>query len=220
MQAYSKAKNIFHEDETFKEQAIDFNSPRSIYLYFKRFFDIVISLIGVIVSFPCLVLFGMLIKLESKGQVFYFQERVGHNGKIFNIIKLRSMRTDAEVSGAVWAQKNDPRVTRVGKFIRMTRIDELPQFINVLLGDMSIVGPRPERPVFTSQFNKEVPGFIDRLQVKPGITGWAQVNGGYEVSPEEKLTLDKYYIGKMSFLLDFKILIMTIKVCITSDGAR
>jgi lipopolysaccharide/colanic/teichoic acid biosynthesis glycosyltransferase len=162
----------------------------------------------------------MLIKLESKGQVFYFQERVGHNGKIFNIIKLRSMRTDAEVSGAVWAQKNDPRVTRVGKFIRMTRIDELPQFINVLLGDMSIVGPRPERPVFTSQFNKEVPGFIDRLQVKPGITGWAQVNGGYEVSPEEKLTLDKYYIGKMSFLLDFKILIMTIKVCITSDGAR
>lgn len=130
------------------------------------------------------------------------------------------MGVNAEKNGAQWATKNDPRVTKVGAFIRKTRIDELPQLFNVLKGDMSLIGPRPERPMFTAQFNEEIPGFIDRLQVKPGITGWAQVNGGYDITPREKLELDRYYINNMSFWLDLKIILKTIKVCITGDGAR
>nr|WP_245934730.1 sugar transferase [Anoxybacillus vitaminiphilus] len=191
-----------------------------LYPYIKRFFDVLLSLLALPIAVPIIFIFAVIIKLETPGPAFFLQERVGLHGKYFKVIKLRSMGVNAEKNGAQWAAKNDPRVTKVGAFIRKTRIDELPQLFNVLKGDMSLIGPRPERPIFTAQFNEEIPGFIDRLQVKPGITGWAQVNGGYDITPREKLELDLYYINNMSFLLDLKIILKTIKVCITGDGAR
>ena len=130
------------------------------------------------------------------------------------------MRIDAEKNGAQWAQKNDPRITKVGNFIRKTRIDEIPQLLNILKGDMGLIGPRPERPELTYQFNEEIPGFINRLVVKPGLTGWAQVNGGYEISPQEKLVWDLDYIKNRSILMDIKIILRTVKVVITGEGAR
>ncbi|WP_407712061.1 exopolysaccharide biosynthesis polyprenyl glycosylphosphotransferase [Caldibacillus debilis] len=190
------------------------------YPYIKRILDILLVLLALPIAIPIILIFAIFIKLETPGPAFFLQERVGLHGKYFKVIKLRSMELNAEKNGAQWATKNDPRVTKVGAFIRKTRIDELPQLFNVLKGDMSLIGPRPERPVFTAQFNEEIPGFIDRLQVKPGITGWAQVNGGYDITPREKLELDRYYINNMSFWLDLKIILKTIKVCITGDGAR
>lgn len=191
-----------------------------IYPYVKRIFDILISFLSMPIALIIITIFAIIIKIESPGPAFFLQERVGLNGRKFLIIKLRSMRIDAEKNGAQWAAKNDPRVTKVGAFIRKTRIDELPQLFNVLKGDMSLIGPRPERPIFMEQFNKEIPGFVDRLKVRPGITGWAQVNGGYDITPKEKLELDRYYIKNMSFFLDLKIILKTIKVCVTGDGAR
>ncbi|SEM78889.1 sugar transferase [Lihuaxuella thermophila] len=192
----------------------------SLYPFFKRVFEVVFSIALLLFTLPVLVLTAIAIKLESPGPVFYKQERVGLNGRTFNIIKLRSMRTDAEKNGPQWAAKNDPRVTQVGKFIRKTRIDEIPQLINVLRGDMSLIGPRPERPMFTEQFDKEIPGFKKRLAVKPGLTGWAQVNGGYEATPAEKLQMDLYYIRNQSFRLDMQILLRTVWVVISGSGAR
>lgn len=171
-------------------------------------------------TLPLIVIFGILIKLESEGPIFFRQERVGQHGKYFYVIKLRSMKDDAEKNGAQWAERDDPRVTKVGKFIRKTRIDELPQLWNVLKGDMSLIGPRPERPMFTAQFNNQIPVFVERLIVKPGLTGWAQVNGGYDITPREKLKYDLYYINNMNLLLDLKIILLTIKVVFTGNGAR
>ncbi|MBA4548175.1 sugar transferase [Thermoactinomyces intermedius] len=195
-------------------------SGQTIYPIFKRAFEIVFSIALLLFTLPVLVLTMIAIKLESPGPVFYKQERVGLNGKRFEIIKLRSMRTDAEKNGPQWAAKNDPRVTRVGKFIRKTRIDELPQLINILRGDMSLIGPRPERPVFTEKFDKEIPGFKKRLLVKPGLTGWAQVNGGYEMTPAEKFELDMFYIQNQSFKMDMQILFRTVWVVVSGNGAR
>lgn len=192
----------------------------NLYSKLKRYMDFIFSIIGLIITFPIILFFSILIKVETPGPVFFLQERVGLNGRYFNVIKLRSMGIDAEKNGAQWAQKNDPRVTRIGGFIRKTRIDELPQLWNVVVGDMSLVGPRPERPMFTAQFNEEIPGFVERLKVKPGITGWAQVNGGYDISPREKLILDRQYIRNMSLLLDIKVILKTIWICITGSGAR
>ncbi|WP_396954542.1 sugar transferase [Neobacillus sp.] len=193
---------------------------RTFYFFIKRFSDILFSILGLLISSPIMLLFAVLIKLETPGPVFFTQERVGLNGVNFNVIKLRSMGIDAEKHGAQWAEINDARVTKIGAFIRKTRIDEIPQFINILKGEMSLVGPRPERPIFTTQFNKEIPGFVDRLAVKPGLTGWAQVNGGYDISPKEKLEFDRYYIKKLSIMLDIMIIFKTIKVCLTGSGAR
>ncbi len=190
-----------------------------IYEYTKRVFDVVLSSIGLIVAIPLMVIIGIAIKLDTKGPIFYCQERVGKNGKVYTLYKLRSMHENAEENGAQWAEEDDPRVTKVGRFIRKTRLDELPQLFNVLKGDMSLVGPRPERPVFTYQFNEQIPGFINRLQVKPGLTGWAQVNGGYELTPAEKLEYDLYYIENRSIWLDIKIILKTIKVVLTGKGA-
>jgi exopolysaccharide biosynthesis polyprenyl glycosylphosphotransferase len=192
----------------------------SIYLAIKRLLDFLCAFIGLTILSPIILLVGVAIKLETPGPIFYTQERVGFNGKYFKVIKLRSMGVNAEKEGAQWAEKNDPRVTKVGSFIRKTRIDEIPQFLNVLKGEMSIIGPRPERPIFTAKFNNEIPGFINRLAVKPGVTGWAQVNGGYEITPEEKLKLDLYYIEKKSLLLDINIILKTLRVVITGEGAR
>jgi len=192
----------------------------TFYIAAKRLFEIVFCIGLFLFTLPVFVLTALAIKLESPGPIFYRQERNGLGGKTFYVIKFRSMRVDAEKNGPQWADKNDSRVTRVGQFIRKTRIDELPQLFNVLRGEMSLIGPRPERPVFTEQFEKEIPGFKKRLQVKPGLTGWAQVNGGYDITPKEKLALDLYYIENQSFALDLQILLKTIWVVLSGSGAR
>ncbi|EGT4051969.1 sugar transferase [Clostridioides difficile] len=201
---------------------IDYSIVKGTVLFdlYQRVMDLVLSIIGLVIGLPLIAIFGILIKIEDKGPITYKQERLGKCGRRFYIYKLRSMRTDAEKFGAQWAEKDDPRITKVGKFIRKTRIDEIPQLFNILKGDMGLIGPRPERPNFTVQFNEEIPGFINRLAIKPGLTGWAQVNGGYEITPEEKLKEDIYYIKNRSILLDFKILFKTVKVVLTGDGAR
>ncbi|WP_409344180.1 sugar transferase [Paenibacillus sp. MBLB4367] len=186
----------------------------------KRMIDVILSLVILFISFPFLLLVMLVIRIESPGPALYFQERVGKGGGVFKIIKLRSMYIDAESNGPQWASTNDSRITKMGAFIRKTRIDELPQLINVLKNDMSLIGPRPERPIFTMKFNNEIPGFNNRLNVKPGLTGWAQINGGYELSPEEKLQYDIQYIERRSFFLEFKIFCKTIVVVITGNGAR
>lgn len=212
--------------DMFKKQAyldtIDYSKVKGNMLFnmYQRTLDILLSLVGLLVGIPLIFIFGILIKIEDNGPITYKQERLGKGGKRFYIYKLRSMRTDAEKFGAQWAEKDDPRITKIGKFIRKTRIDEIPQLFNILKGDMSIIGPRPERPSFTEEFNKYIPGFVNRLAIKPGLTGWAQVNGGYDITPEEKLIEDMYYIRNRSILLDFKILFKTVKVVLTGDGAR
>ncbi|SFS33759.1 sugar transferase [Marininema halotolerans] len=196
------------------------NGKSGWYPLVKRGLEIAFSIGLLLFTLPALVLTAIAIKIESKGPIFYKQERVGLNGRRFHIVKLRSMRTDAEKNGPQWAAKDDPRVTRVGRFIRKTRIDEVPQIINVLQGDMSLIGPRPERHVFTEKFSEEIPGFKQRLLVKPGLTGWAQVNGGYDATPEEKFSLDMFYIQRQSLALDLKILYRTVWVVLTGSGAR
>lgn len=190
-------------------------------LWLKRVIDIVLALIGIIILAIATIIFAPIIKLTSPGPIFYSQKRVGYMGRPITIHKFRSMRNDAEKkTGAVWAQKNDPRVTPIGKFMRKTRIDELPQFWNILVGDMSLVGPRPERPQLTEEFYEEWPEFPERLRTIPGLTGWAQINGGYDISPEEKCHLDNYYIDHWSLLFDFKICFGTVKIIFTGNGAR
>ena len=190
-------------------------------LWLKRIFDIILGLIGLVLSVPFILIFGIIIKLTSPGPIFYSQKRVGYMGKPIMIHKLRSMRNDAEKkTGAVWAQKNDPRVTPVGKFMRNTRIDELPQFWNILMGDMSLVGPRPERPQLTEKFYEKWTKFPQRLRTIPGLTGWAQINGGYELKPNEKAKLDNFYIDHWSLWFDFKIILGTVKIIFTGNGAR
>jgi exopolysaccharide biosynthesis polyprenyl glycosylphosphotransferase len=188
----------------------------------KRLMDIGVSLTALIISSPVLLVTTILIKLESEGKVFYKQERCGINGNTFKIIKFRSMRSDAEkLTGPVWSQKDDPRITKVGKFIRRTRIDELPQIINVLKGEMSIVGPRPERPFFVEKLSQEIPYYKRRLKVRPGITGWAQVKHKYDETIEDvkiKLRYDLFYIENMSIRMDFKILFRTVFVMILGKG--
>ncbi|MDZ7370053.1 MAG: undecaprenyl-phosphate glucose phosphotransferase [candidate division KSB1 bacterium] len=188
----------------------------------KRLIDILFSLIGIILLSPIMLLFAVLIKLDSPGPVFFKQKRVGKNGKIFVIYKFRSMIKDAErYTGPIWAGKADPRVTRVGRFMRKTRIDEFPQLFNVLLGDMSIVGPRPERPYFVDKLKRKYPLYMRRFKVKPGITGWAQVKGKYDTTLEEakeKLDYDLYYIDNISLRLDFRIMFYTIFVMLRFKG--
>ncbi|MES9685902.1 UDP-phosphate N-acetylgalactosaminyl-1-phosphate transferase [Bacillus sp. AFS001701] len=190
------------------------------YSFIKRTLDVVFASLAFVISLPFVLFFIALIKIDSPGPALFIQERVGLNGKIFNIYKLRTMRMDAEINGPQWASTDDPRITKLGHFLRKTRIDELPQFVNVLRGDMSLVGPRPERAFFLVKFNHEVPGFTNRLTVKPGLTGWAQVNGGYELTPKEKLVLDLHYIEHRSIMLDIRIMFKTIKVVLTGEGAR
>ena len=168
-----------------------------------------------------MIIVGIIVKLTSKGPVFYKQDRLGKNGKPFKLVKFRSMREDAEALGAQWSQgDDDPRITKFGKIMRKTRIDELPQLFTILSGKMSIVGPRPEREVFYNEFEKYIHGFSERLKVKPGLTGLAQVSGGYDLKPEEKIIYDIEYIKKRSLWLDFKIIIKTFLVVLTHKGAK
>ncbi len=188
----------------------------------KRLMDVVISLIVLILTLPITLLVSLAIKLDSEGPVFYKQIRVGKDGKEFKIYKFRSMFNNAEKhTGPVWSTKYDPRITRVGKIIRKFRLDEIPQFINVLRGEMSLVGPRPERPYFVEMLSKEIPLYKRRLKVKPGITGWAQVKHKYDESIEDvkkKLQYDLYYIENISLRMDLKILFRTIFVVLFGKG--
>jgi sugar transferase (PEP-CTERM system associated) len=189
----------------------------------KRVFDILLALVVLVLSTPFLVLTALAVWLESGSPILYRQERVGENGRLFTLNKFRSMRKDAEQGTPVWAQAEDDRVTRVGRLIRKTRLDELPQLWNVLRGDMSFVGPRPERPFFVNQLAEQVPFYEQRHAVKPGITGWAQVKYRYGASFEdslEKLRYDLYYVKHLSIPFDLTILFDTVKVVLFAKGAR
>ena len=186
----------------------------------KSSIEFIFSLLLLIIAVPLCILACIAIYVELHVNPIYTQKRVGLNGRVFKIYKLRSMYIDAEKDGPKWASENDERITKVGRIIRKTRIDELPQLVNILKRDMSFIGPRPERPEFIKEFIKYIPDFNDRLLVKPGITGWAQVNGGYSLTPKEKLEFDKYYIKNRGFKLDLLILIKTIIVIFTRHGAR
>ncbi|MBI5850015.1 MAG: TIGR03013 family PEP-CTERM/XrtA system glycosyltransferase [Planctomycetes bacterium] len=192
-------------------------------VFTKRLIDVVVSLVGLSLSLPICLLAAILIKLDSKGPVFFSQERVGENGQTFFVHKLRTMRTDAEAAGPQWATKNDARVTRVGRVLRVARIDEIPQMLNVLTGRMSFVGPRPERPVFVEELSRKIPYYPLRHTVKPGLTGWAQVNHPYGASVEdaaEKLRYDLYYVKNISPLFDLNIILRTVGVILFGKGAR
>lgn len=216
--------------------------PGSIFLAVKRGFDVVVALLALGAFGLVLPLLALIIKLDSPGPVFFSQERVGINrrrsrslfegqdrrkvlqpGRPFKVIKLRTMGVQAEAGGPQWATKNDVRVTRVGRFLRKTRLDEVPQFLNVLRGEMSLVGPRPERLVFVRQLEKEIPFYRDRLLMLPGITGLAQVINGYDdgiESVRRKIELDRQYIHSAGFLTEFKILLATVSVVLKGEGAR
>ena len=190
----------------------------------RRTFDIVASLGLLLLSAPLMLLTALAIKLDSRGPVFYLQERVGLGGKPFTLIKFRSMVVDAEAAGLpLWAGKQDPRITRVGRLLRLFRIDEIPQAINVLKGDMAMIGPRPERPAFVEQLARQIPHYNDRALVKPGITGWAQVSYPYGASVEDarmKLAYDLYYVKNRSLFLDLLILVATVRVVLFQEGSR
>lgn len=191
--------------------------------FLKRAFDLVVSLIMLIATAPLVLLGVIAIRLDGRGPVFYRQERVTLDGDVFQILKLRTMRVDAEPQGAVWAARRDNRVTRIGTILRRTRIDELPQLINILKGEMSFVGPRPERPMFVDELAAQIPLYRERHMVKAGLTGWAQVNYPYGASVDDarsKLSYDLYYVKNFSILFDFVILLQTLRVVLWPTGAR
>ncbi len=200
-----------------------FSSGRAFSSGAKRLFDVAASLLLLALTAPVIALFAILVKLDSKGPAFFRQKRVGLYGQSFDVIKLRSMRTDAEINGAQYATKNDPRVTRIGNFIRKVRIDELPQAWSVLIGEMSFVGPRPERPEFVEGLEDKLTYYAERHMVKPGITGWAQVNYPYGASMEDsrhKLEYDLYYVKNYTPFLDILIILQTLRVVLWHEGAR
>jgi len=217
-------------------------SEQPTYQRFKRVMDIVVSVVALTIFGLLLPLIALAIKIDSRGPVFFSQDRIGMNrrerrrgdfsgddqrkvlqpGRPFRIIKLRTMCEDAEIDGPKWASKDDSRVTRIGRFLRKTRLDEVPQFLNVLRGEMSLIGPRPERLCFIRKLEKEVPHYRERLVVMPGITGLAQVKLGYDTSTESvrrKVLLDRTYIKKSGVRTDFRVILSTIKVVITGEGA-
>ena len=200
-----------------------FSAGRRISSVAKRIFDVAASGVLLLITAPVILIFALWVKLDSPGPAFFRQTRVGLYGQTFEVIKLRSMRTDAEKDGAKWAAKDDPRVTRLGKFIRKVRIDELPQTWSVLKGDMSFVGPRPEVPHFVSELEQHMPFYAERHMVKPGITGWAQINYPYGASIEDarhKLEYDLYYAKNYTPFLDLLILLQTLRVILWPEGAR
>ncbi len=200
-----------------------FSSGRAISSVAKRGFDIVASGVLLVLAFPIIAVFAIIVKLDSEGPAFFRQKRVGRYGQTFELLKLRSMRTDAEKDGSKWAEKSDPRITRVGAFIRKVRIDELPQVWTVLKGHMSFVGPRPEVPTFVADLEDKLPYYAERHMVKPGITGWAQINYPYGASIEDsrhKLEFDLYYAKNYTPFLDLLIMLQTLRVIIWPEGAR
>ena len=208
-----------HSDKNIEEKAGCF-AKRRFYFITKRLFDITCSVILLVILAIPIILLAILIFVDSPGPVFFSQERLGQYGRPFKIYKFRSMKVDAEKNGPQWAKRDDVRCTRVGKVLRRSRLDEIPQLLNILRGEMSFVGPRPERAYFYHQFEKYIPGFHDRLAVKPGLTGLAQVNGGYDLPPEKKIIFDMNYIANQSFKLDLKCIIKTISIVLMRKGAR
>jgi exopolysaccharide biosynthesis polyprenyl glycosylphosphotransferase len=201
----------------------DFGPARTNVLW-HDIFTLGVGLIGFVVACPVMILVAILVRLTSRGPVLYRQQRVGKGGVNFTVLKFRSMFKDAEAAtGAVWATKDDPRITPLGRWLRKLRLDELPQLINVLRGDMSIVGPRPERPEFVAIFSKQIPYYRQRMVVRPGITGWAQINFKYGDTLDDtilKLEYDLYYIKNLTFSLDVYIMFQTIKVMLLGRGAQ
>ena len=211
----------FIADDFYRYFPFSRSNQNKLYLFFHRLMDLLLSVIGLVFGLLIspLIIMGNL--LANRGPFFYKQERVGVNGKPFKIYKLRSMVRNAEKDGAQYAQKQDARITPFGKFLRRTRIDEIPQFINVIKGDMSVIGPRPERPVFVENLSQQIPFYEIRHLVKPGVTGWAQVNAKYGMTQEdalEKLQYDLYYIKRRSFFLDSKIILKTLSTIIFFRG--
>lgn len=202
--------------------AVNSELPRGgkCYLFFKRALDIIASILaGTVLLLPMLII-ALLIRIDSKGPIFFRQERLGKDGKSFMICKFRTMSEDAEKDGPQWASPDDSRCTKLGRALRRVRLDELPQLWNILKGEMTLVGPRPERPCFYDEFETYIHGFSNRLAVTPGLTGLAQVNGGYDLLPEEKIVYDMEYIRTRSALLDLKLLFQTVKLIFTREGAR
>lgn len=190
------------------------------YLATKRVFDVVMALIALIVLFVPMVLIGAWVWVDSKGPAIYRQERLGKDGVPFVMYKFRTMYINAEENGPQWARSDDERCTKLGRMLRKTRIDELPQLINIIKGDMSFVGPRPERKCFYDIFETYIPGFHLRMLVRPGLTGHAQVNGGYDLLPEEKIVYDMEYISNRCWKMDLQCLWQTVKVVLTREGSR
>jgi exopolysaccharide biosynthesis polyprenyl glycosylphosphotransferase len=191
--------------------------------FLKRSIDILFSLMTLIISLPVLTLAMIAVALDSPGPVIYRQQRVTQGGRVFWLYKLRTMRVDAEQNGPKWADQNDTRITKVGSFLRRTRLDEIPQLFNILKGDMSMVGPRPERPVFVDTLQKQLPLYYMRHTVRAGLTGWAQVNYPYGASFEDsrrKLEYDLYYIKNFSLIRDIGIILQTVRVVLWPDGVR
>jgi exopolysaccharide biosynthesis polyprenyl glycosylphosphotransferase len=190
----------------------------------KRVLDLALGIAGLLLSLPLMAIIAVAVKLDSKGPVLYRQVRVGRMSKLFKVIKFRSMRTDAEAgNGPQWAAQDDPRVTRLGRFIRKYRLDELPQFINVIRGEMSFVGPRPERPEFVQELRKTISYFDERHTVRPGLTGWAQVQYSYGASVEDafnKLEYDLFYLKNLSLTFDLAIVFRTIRIVLGGHGGR
>ncbi len=219
VEAEAKLNNISHRPDVYYVEEISAKSNR-FYLIVKRAFDFIFSLLSLIVLYIPMTIIAICIRLESPGPAIFKQERVGKNGKIFIMYKFRSMRIDAEEDGPRWAEEHDERCTWLGAKLRKCRLDELPQLWNIIKGDMSIVGPRPERPCFYEEFETYIHGFSQRLLVTPGLTGHAQVNGGYSLLPEEKILYDVEYIKNQSFKFDLQCVMKTISVILTHNGAR
>ena len=199
---------------------MDLVGPRWYERFVKRFIDIFVSLIALILLSPVFLIVALAIKLDDHGPIIYAQTRLTYKGKLFKVYKFRSMRVDAETNGAQLAKENDDRITQVGKVLRKFRLDELPQIINILNGDMTLVGPRPERPEIAQQYEKTLPQFKYRLNVKAGLTGYAQIYGRYNTSPEDKLKLDLMYIGKYSLLLDLELIFKTVQILFEKESTE
>lgn len=193
---------------------------KPVYQAVKRLFDVVVSALALLILGIPMLLLIPVIRADSPGPAIFRQERLGKGGKPFVIYKYRTMQMDAERDGPQWARAHDVRCTRLGRLLRRGHIDELPQLVNVLRGEMSLVGPRPERACFYQEFERYIRGFSQRLQVTPGITGWAQINGGYELLPEEKILFDMEYIRHRSVMFDIRCLLGTVRVVFRHDGAR
>lgn len=193
---------------------------KPVYQAVKRLFDVVVSALALLILGIPMLLLMPVIRADSPGPAIFRQERLGKDGKPFVIYKYRTMQMDAERDGPQWARAHDVRCTKLGRLLRRGHIDELPRLVNVLRGEMSLVGPRPERACFYQEFERYIRGFSQRLQVTPGITGWAQINGGYELLPEEKILFDMEYIRHRSVMFDIRCLLGTVRVVFRHDGAR
>lgn len=211
---------LLPDDEVIVLPRVDCAAGSLGYRVFKRTFDIVSCGAALLALAVPMVIIGICVKVESPGPAIYAQRRLGKDGKVFSIYKFRSMYADAEARGARWAAGDDPRITPLGKKLRKTRLDEIPQFWNVVKGDMSLIGPRPERPAFSDEFEKRIIGWNQHMMVRPGITGLAQITGGYELLPKEKALYDLEYIENRSLAMDWSIIWRTLRTMVTGDGAR